>query len=324
MKKILIPLAALIVFLVACAPQAGVPDTTPLNTEEHIQSETAPTNTPAPLEFTDDLGRTILLEDYPQQIVSLAPSITETIFVLGEGHRMVGRDDFSTYPPAAQDIPSFGSLYSGLPAETILAMEPDLIIAAEIISPETVTAMEELGLTVYWQANPATFEELYENIFNLATLMGAEVKADLVIKDLIARVDLVAETVVNAVSTPLVFYELDATDPSNPYTTGAGTFTDTIITTAGGVNLGASLEGAYAQIGSETVIDQNPDFILLGDAEFGITPESVAARAGWDAIAAVQNGNVIGVDPNLFSVPGPRLVDGLELTAAILHPDLFE
>ena len=84
------------------------------------------------------------------------------------------------------------------------------------------------------------------------------------------------------------------------------------------------LEGDYAQMSSEEIINQNPDIILLGDAEYGITPESVAERPGWDVIAAVKNGQVLPFDPFLVSVPGPRMVDGLEALAAIFHPELFE
>ena len=123
---------------------------------------------------------------------------------------------------------------------------------------------------------------------------------------------------------PFVFYELDATDPQNPYTIGAGTFINTIIDLAGGFNIGSVLEGQYAPIGSEEVITQNPAIILLADAPYGITPESVAERAGWGVIDAVQNGEVHEFDPFLVSVPGPRLVDGLEAMAKIFHPEVFE
>ena len=89
-------------------------------------------------------------------------------------------------------------------------------------------------------------------------------------------------------------------------------------------NVIAVLEGQYAPISSEEVIAQNPEVILLADAPYGVTPEVVAERAGWDVIQAVQNGAVFEFDPFLVSVPGPRLVDGLESMAMILHPDMFE
>jgi iron complex transport system substrate-binding protein len=121
-----------------------------------------------------------------------------------------------------------------------------------------------------------------------------------------------------------VFYELDATDPSNPWTAGSGTFIDYIITQAGGTNAASTLQGDYAQLSSEQLIAVDPEVILLADALYGVTPESVAARPGWDVITAVMETAIYPIDPNMMSVPGPRLVDALEETARLLHPELFE
>ncbi|MDX1438189.1 MAG: ABC transporter substrate-binding protein, partial [Anaerolineales bacterium] len=91
---------------------------------------------------------------------------------------------------------------------------------------------------------------------------------------------------------------------------------------AGGENIGAALEEQYAQISSEELLAQDPDIILLSDALYGVTPDSVAARAGWETMTAVENAQIFAFDPFLLSVPGPRLVDGLEEMARLLHPDL--
>lgn len=93
---------------------------------------------------------------------------------------------------------------------------------------------------------------------------------------------------------------------------------------AGGENIGAVLEGEFAQISSEEIILQDPAIILLGDAPYGVTPESMAERAGWSDLSAVKNGQVFSFDPFLVSVPGPRLVDGLEFMAQLIHPEVFE
>ena len=279
---------------------------------------------PWPRTFTDDLDRTIQLVAPPQRIVTLGPSSLESLFAIGAGDQVVGREEFSTYPEEALEVTSVGSLWGELPTEAILALEPDLVIAPEIISPEQVQSLQDLGLTVFFQANPVEFDGLWENLSELAALTGHETEAEALIAELDARVQAVQEKILPLSYMPSVFYELDATDPQNPYTIGAGTFIDTIITLAGGYNIGQALEGAYAPISSEQVITQNPTFILLADAPYGITPDTVAARAGWDVIAAVQNGAVYEFDPFLVSVPGPRLVDGLEAMAKIFHPGVFE
>ena len=222
------------------------------------------------------------------------------------------------------EVTSVGSLWGELPTEAILALEPDLVLAPEIISPEQIQIMEDLGLKVYFQANPVDFGGLWENLRILGSITGHEAEATALIAELEERILNVEGKVDNISDRPSVFYELDATDPQNPYTIGSGTFIDTIINMAGGTNIGAVLDGDYAQISSEEVIAQNPDIILLADAPYGITPESVANRAGWEGISAVLNDQVFPFDPFLVSVPGPRLVKGLETMAVLLHPEVFK
>jgi iron complex transport system substrate-binding protein len=279
---------------------------------------------PAGLSFTDDLDRTIVLAGPAQRIVTLGPSSLESLFAIGAGAQVVGREDFSTYPEEALAITSVGSLWGELPTEAILALEPDLVIAPEIISPEQIQTLEDLGLNVYFQANPFDFEGLWKNLRTLAALSGHETEADALIANLDARLQAVLEKTAPLSYRPSVFYELDATDPQNPYTIGAGTFISTIIDLAGGYNIGQVLADPYAPISSEEVIVQNPEIIVIADAPYGVTPQTVAERAGWDAINAVQNGAIFEFDPFLVSVPGPRLVDGLEAIAKILHPEVFE
>ena len=308
----------------ACGPVAvetPVTEPTAVPTQEPVEE---PTEEPAPemMIFTDDLGNTIELEGYPQAIVSISASTTEILFAIGAGDQVVGRDEYSLYPEEALDVTSVGALWEELPAEAILALEPDLIVAAQIISEDQVLALRELGLNVYWQANPTTYEELFDNLRDFAKLTGHE--SETLIADLDARIGAVQEKVATVTERPSVFYELDATDPSNPWTTGSGTFIDYIITEAGGTNAASVLEGEYAQISAEELIAVNPDVILLADAPYGVTAELVAERPGWDVITAVSENALYPIDPNMMSVPGPRLVDALEETARLLHPELFE
>jgi iron complex transport system substrate-binding protein len=274
--------------------------------------------------FTDDLGHEIELEGYPQAIISLSASTTEILFAIGAGSQVVGRDEYSVYPDEALEVTSIGAMWEELPAEAILALEPDLVVAAQIISEDQVQALRDLGLNVYWQANPISYEALWENLRDFAKLTGHEDEAEALIADLEARVQAVQEKTATVTEYPSVFYELDATDPSNPWTAGSGTFIDYIISQAGGSNAASALEGDYAQISSEQLIAVNPDIILLADAPYGTTPESVAERPGWNVITAVQENALYPIDPNMMSVPGPRLVDALEETARLVHPELFE
>jgi iron complex transport system substrate-binding protein len=274
--------------------------------------------------FTDDLGNTIELTGYPGKIISLSPSTTEILFAIGAGEQVVGRDEFSVYPEAALEVTSVGAMWDELPSEAILALEPDLVVAAQIISEDQVAALRDLGLNVYWQANPTSYEELWENLRDFGRLTGHEAETETLITDLEARVKAVQDKTASVSDRPSVFYELDATDPSNPWTAGSGTFIDYIIAQAGGTNAASALQGDYAQLSSEQLIAVDPEVILLADALYGVTPESVAARPGWDVITAVKETAIYPIDPNMMSVPGPRLVDALEETARLLHPELFE
>jgi iron complex transport system substrate-binding protein len=325
-RNILIFLLSLGLLLAACGPATVEIPVAELAAEPTQEPVAEPTEEPVPemMTFTDDLGNTIELEGYPQAIVSISASTTEILFAIGAGDQVVGRDEYSLYPEEALKITSIGAMWEELPAEAILALEPDLVVAAQIISEDQVLALRELGLNVYWQANPSSYEELWDSLRDFAQLTGHENETKSLIADLDARVKSVQKNVATVSGRPSVFYELDATDPSNPWTTGSGTFIDYIITEAGGTNAASALQGDYAQISSEQLIAVNPDIILLADAPYGTTPESVAARPGWDVITAVKENALYPIDPNMMSVPGPRLVDALEETARLLHPELFE
>ncbi|RJP48810.1 MAG: cobalamin-binding protein [Anaerolineaceae bacterium] len=282
-----------------------------------------PSKGEAGIVVTDGLGREVKLESAAQRVVSLAPSNTEILFALGAGDKVVGRDEVSDYPEAALALPTVGG-WSGFSAEAIVALEPDLVLAAEINSPELVSELEGLGLTVYYLSNPKTLEDLYVNIEIIATLTGRD--ATKLTDSLKARVAAVDEKIAPLSYRPSVFYEVDATDPSKPYTVGPGTFIDLLIQRAGGQNV-VSLAGvtdSYPQIGLEQLVLTPPEIILLGDALYGQSAETVAARQGWDSLTAVIDGKVFPFDDNLVSRPGPRLIDGLEALAMLLHPEVFE
>ena len=300
-KTLLITL--LIALMAACAPQA--------------------TPTAVALTFTDGLGREITLAGPAQHVISLAPSNTEILFAIGAGSQVVGRDKLSDFPEAAKTVTDVGSTFDALNTEQIVSLKPDLVLAAEINTPEQVKQLEGLGLTVYYLKNPHTLEEMYGNLEIVAQLTGHEQETATLTESLKKRVAAVDEKIAPISSRPNVFYELDATDPAKPYTAGKGTFIDQLIDRAGGHNIASALEG-YPQLSLEQVVAADPSFIILGDSAYGITPESIAQRPGWENLSAVKNNQVFPFDDNLVSRPGPRLVDALEELAKLLRPELFQ
>ena len=318
-------LTLLITLLAACAPQT-TPTPAPIATEipaTEAPATEAPIASPAALTFTDGLGREITLDGPAERVVSLAPSNTEILFAIGAGPQVTGRDRLSDYPAEAANVTDIGPAFEALNTELIVSLEPDLILAAEINTPEQVKALEDLGLTVYYLKNPLTLEEMYRNLEIVAQLTGHEAETVTLIESLKARVAAVDEKIAPISSRFTVFYELDATDPAKPYTAGKGTFITLLIERAGGQNIAADIEG-YPQLSLEQVVTADPAFIILGDARYGVTPESIAQRPGWENLSAVKNGNILPFNDDLVSRPGPRLVDALEELAKLMRPELFE
>ena len=316
----------LALFMAGCGP-AALPtelpaQAVPTDTPPTAVPAVAATPAPAAITLTDGLGRSVVLQEAARRVVSLSPSNTEILFAVGAGSQVVGRDEFSDYPEQAKAVKSVGGSMGEYSVEDIVALKPDLVFAAEINSPELVKQLEGLGLTVYYLKNPKTFEDLYANLEIAAQLTGNDPAK--LIEALKTRVAAVDEKIMPLSYAPSVFYEIDATDPAKPYTYGPGTFGDMLISRAGGFNIGSDLKDAYPQISLEQIVVSNPNIILLGDSMWGVTVESVTTRPGWAPIEAVKSKQIFPIDDNLISRPGPRLVDGLEQLARLLHPGLFQ
>ncbi len=272
----------------------------------------------------DGLSRNVKFKGTPQRIVSLAPSNTEILFAMGAGKQVVGRDSFSDYPAEVKSIKDIGGSMGKYDTEAIVALHPDLVLAGEINTPELVNSLEQLGLTVYYLPNPTTLEAMYGNLKMVGQLTGHKSEAARLVDSLKKRVTAVDARISPLNSRPTVYYELDATDPTKPYTAGPGTFVDLLISRAGGTSVGRNLTSQWAQISLEQLVVDNPGIIVLGDSAYGVAADSLKQRAGWNGLAAIQNGLVYPFDDNLVSRPGPRLVDGLEALAKLFHPDAFK
>jgi iron complex transport system substrate-binding protein len=333
-------LALSICIFSACSPQVQIttdppPTELPEPTDSaavkptEVEPTTEVTETPLAqptqeqITIVDGLDREVTLVEPAEMVVSLAPSNTEILFTIGAGEQVIGRDEFSDYPSQVTHLPSVGGGFGDYNLETIVNLEPDLVLAAEINTPEQVKALEDLGITVFLLANPNSLDEMYENLLTIADLTAHVSETEDLVEALRSRVSKVESAIESAEDRPTAFYELDATDPSAPWTAGSGTFIDTLITMAGGENIASDMEGQYLQISIEELLIRDPQVILLGDAAYGITPESLVDRTGWSNISAVVNERIYTIDDNLVSRPGPRLVDGLEQLASLLHPELF-
>ncbi len=285
----------------------------------------APTATSAafPLTITDSANRKVTISKQPQRIIALAPSNTEIVCAIGQGSKLVAVDDFSDFPAECKALPKIGGMK--LNFEQVVALNPDVILAAGITSADNIKKLEELKLTVVVVSSPkTTMASIMNDIALVGKVLGVPDKAKQVTDAMQKKLDSLKAKAATAKSKPKVYWELDATDVTKPYTVGPGNFVNDIITLAGGENVFASVSSPYPQVGSEQVVAANPEVIILSDAAYGITVESVKARKGWDIIAAVKNNKVLPIDDTLVSRPGPRIVDGLEAALKLIHPELFQ
>lgn len=276
-----------------------------------------------PQTHTDVLGRSVTLESRPEAIVSLAPSVTEMLFALGAGDQVVGRTDFDNYPAEVESLSSVGGFtVSTISIESILALEPDLVVGGAVAQAEIVNALDGTGIEVFI-IEATSIEDVMADILTLGQLTGNSQGA----KDLVAEMENRVTAVTEKVNTVqdgekvTVFYEIW----HEPLTTATKeTVTGDLITTAGGINIFADLEGGYPTVSAEEILESDPAVILGPSTHTDqLTAEIIAARPGWEDLSAVQSGAIYIVDGDIVSRPGPRVVDALETIAASFYPELF-
>jgi iron complex transport system substrate-binding protein len=286
-----------------------------------IITSCAPESTGSSLK--DDLGRAVSIKGIPQRIVSLAPSNTEILFALGLGGKVVATDDYSDYPAEAAKLPHVGSAFPNFNIESIVSEKPDLAVAFGYTLPDYVSQLESLGIPVVVLA-PKDVAGVISDIDLIGQITGMSYQAKQITTDMQTRLDAVTSKT-KGTTAPRVFWEFDATDPGKPWTAGPGSFNDILVTLAGGQNIGVAGPASSWQMNSEDILKADPQIIILDDYQFGTSVESVAKRPGWSAMTAVKTNSIIPVtDPNLTDRPGPRIIDGLELLAGIIHPELFK
>jgi iron complex transport system substrate-binding protein len=263
--------------------------------------------------FTDDLGRVVEVPLAPRRIISTSPEITELLFAVGAGGRVVGVVRGCDWPPAARELPSVGD-FSNVSVERVAALEPDLIITTGHEQKRAVAQLEGLGVpTVAFLASDIA--SVRRNIETVGVMVGEDEKAEALLAEFDAELAAVASKAgdVPAAARPRVYLEIS---PEPLMTVAEGSFVHEAISLAGGVNVGAGLPRPYSRIDPEAVIARDPEVIIL--CHDAATPASVAARTGWGRIAAVEGGRIYAANPDLVLRAGPRLSEGV----ALLH-ELF-
>ncbi len=285
--------------------------------------EPAPTEAVLPVEITDQLGRVVTLDRIPQRIISLAPSNTEILFALGLADKVVAVTDYDDYPPEAKEKPSIGG-FSTPNIEKLVALSPDLILATSVHEQRIIPQLEERGMTVF-ALNPKTLDEVLATIILVGEITGQEKEASGLVAEMRNRIKVVTDKTdsLSPEQRPRVFY-ITWHDPL--MAPGSGTFQDDLIQIAGGTNIARDLTG-WATISLEAVLAANPEVMIAGvghgtgkDLNF----QYIKTEPRLRDTDARQNNRVYAIDGNLVSRPGPRIVDGLEELARLIHPELFK
>jgi len=267
--------------------------------------------------LVDDYGRTIKLDKIPERIVSAAPTPTEILFAVGAGDLVVGVDDYSDYPAEVSNITKVGS-YT-LSTEVIISLQPDLVVSSDLVPISQLELLEDRGIPFVVLAT-RTLDDVLKDIRLVGILTGHVEEANDLADSLEERIDAVTEkTMAEDVVKPRVYLEY------YPYWTyGPGSFGNDLIALAGGMNIAENTTSEYPMLSSEFIIAQDPEIIVYTIGYMTTTTaEEISSRSGWSGITAVVSGDIYSMDDNLVSRYGPRIVDGLEELASLLHPDLF-
>ena len=265
-----------------------------------------------PLTVTDDLGRSVTLKSEPRRIVAMLPSHTEVLFAIGAGEKLVGIDEYSTYPKAQTDkLPKVGSGY--VPnIEAIVALKPDLVLADESASSRLTEKLAAAGLTVYG-GTAQTYNEVFEKIAVLGKLTNREVNATKLVTKMRGDLNDLQKTVLKLPKVS-VYYEVDPA----PYSVGPNSFIGALIAKAGGQTIVPAKLGNFPKIDPELIVKSNPRVMI------GLTPDDAKKRPGWANLQAVKTNRVYkptDEERDALVRPGPRLAVALRSLIRMIHPE---
>jgi len=327
---------AALAFAVLVGACSSTPSATPLPSLTSVPSAaptpvptTAPTDSPTPapsanpaaaafpVTLADDEGTQVTIPAQPTKIVSLMPGVTETLFALGVGGKLVGKaQDIFLYPPQASAVPDFEAFNNGAVAvdvEKIVAAKADLVIAGGNYGTpaDTIKKIRDLGIPVL-----VVYAPNVNGVLSDVNLLGKAVGKAAEAQDISAQMQSAFAAVEAAVRTaphPKVYYEI-----GDGYAPADDSFTAEMVTDAGGmpVTTGSTTDWSLS---AEKLLKANPDIILLAD---GSAVADAIKRPGWSTMTAVKNNAVAVIDDTMISRPGPRLFLGLELLATAIHSDV--
>jgi iron complex transport system substrate-binding protein len=268
----------------------------------------------------DEVGRKVTFPFPPRRIVSLAPNITEVLFSLGLDEEIVGVSVHCNFPEKAKTKIRVGS-YISLDYEKITSVKPDLVIATGTGNTrDMVDRLEQLGFSSY-VVYPKHFEGILKSILHVGQVVNREKEARAIIEGMKKRSHKVIE-LTKDLPRPKVFIQIGDTPI---VTVGKGSFTDDLIQLAGGENIAGNEKEVYPRFGMEEILKRSPEVIVISSMKPNGDYQKILQEWNrWKTLPAVKNGRVHIINSDLIDRPSPRIIDGLEQLARMLHPERFK
>lgn len=260
-------------------------------------------------DIADDLGRKIQIPEKVERVVSLAPNLTENIFAVGAGDRLVGVTTFCNYPEEARKVAKVGDTISPN-METIIALKPQIVFVSTASQIETFTKQLEAQNITVFVMNPKSLDDVLTNLNQLGEIFGTRMQTAELLNSLQTRIIEINE---NVAGKPKIktFVQISK-DPL--FTIGKESFLTEIIERAGGVSVTKDVETAYPKLSKETALALNPDVLILSESPDNTEPNEVFKNSN-----AVKKEKVFKINADILSRPSPRLIDGLEQISEVLH-----
>ncbi len=315
-KKILSILLAAAMGGVLLAGCGTAKDTGETETNETAEADgtVAEGETEYPITITDSYGGTVTLESEPMRVISVAPNLTELMYKLDAGDKMVGRSDYCDYPEEALEVDSVGSLYTP-DIETIVSLEPDIVIVSTHFDEENSDKLEELGIPVLTLYEEDDMEGVYDMIATLGLAMNRSQEAADCVEEMRETIAQVEETVAGQ-DEPTVYYVLGFGEYGD-FTAGGDTFTGQILSLAGADNIAKDVSGW--SITTEGIIEADPEIVILPDYMY----DEFKVTSPYSELTAVKEDRVYVIDNNLLERQGYRNAQGVLEIAQICYPNLF-
>jgi iron complex transport system substrate-binding protein len=277
------------------------------------------------LEWTDQTGSVLKLEEAPSRVVSLTPALTQIVVELDAGALLVGADSVSVGENSDLGLETV-STWEGLDSEKLVETDPDLVLMDKTldITEASYQAIVDLSIPVY-RAFPGDFDSVVELIGDIGEILDREDEAKEIGADMMDRKEAVVDSVseIDESERPRVLYVTYYDGTGDPWAGTSSTFSGNLIELAGGRNTIDNSEGVVIQVSLETIIEEDPEVIITSQSSSWPTPskDTILSDERWEDITAVKEGKVMDIEGNWIDRTGPDLIKGLEAINEALYPE---